>query len=463
MIVSSSFAAYSFSQSTGPDTRRSRSFARKKLDSAVMMFDSRRIEKKPTRMRPSSLPASSGPISWTPRKYARSRYRTPKMKDQNSSPKNPRIANRAPRPRSPLSDRALAVSHFGQSRWSSDGSGGWIMWAPVCELSTRAFAAACASDDAEACACASGIQHVHQLASGVVARELEEDVLQPGPAARGVLLQVRHRAVCANASALDDGDAIAHRLRHLERVGRHHDRVAAVAVLAEEILEDARGLGIEPDHRLVDDDDFGAVHERARDDELLPHPVAVALDQLVAPLLEIEQRQQLTRAVLHARTFLVIETRDELQEFAAREFFINERPIGDEAELHLRDDGIHRDVDAADLDAAARGTQNAGDHPEGRRLAGAIGAEKAEQLAARHFQVDARDGGEVSVLLGELCDFDHRVSITSILRLPMRRSSSTCRPNPPVTKRRCAASAGNCPKVGSTGTQLRRRTSGQAW
>ena len=67
--VSSSFAAYSFSQSTGAATSRSRSRARKKLDSAVMMFDSSRIEKNPTRISPSSLPASSGPISGTPRKY----------------------------------------------------------------------------------------------------------------------------------------------------------------------------------------------------------------------------------------------------------------------------------------------------------------------------------------------------------------------------------------------------------
>ena len=72
-IVSSNLAPYNFSQSTGPETSRSRSFARKKLESAVMTFDSSKIEKNPTSRRPSSLPANSGPISWTPRKYASSR------------------------------------------------------------------------------------------------------------------------------------------------------------------------------------------------------------------------------------------------------------------------------------------------------------------------------------------------------------------------------------------------------
>jgi hypothetical protein len=45
------------------------------------------------------------------------------MNDQKSSPKKPRMANRAPRPRSSASERARAVSHFGHSRCSSDGSG----------------------------------------------------------------------------------------------------------------------------------------------------------------------------------------------------------------------------------------------------------------------------------------------------------------------------------------------------
>ncbi len=67
-IVSSSFAPYSRSQSTGPDTSRSRSFARKKLESAVITFDSNRMPKKLTSSSPISFPASSGPISCTPRK-----------------------------------------------------------------------------------------------------------------------------------------------------------------------------------------------------------------------------------------------------------------------------------------------------------------------------------------------------------------------------------------------------------
>ena len=111
------------SQSTGPDTRRSRSRARKKLDSAVMMFDSTQDREEADQDQPeqlagdqradllarrgSSAAGGTAPGRRTPRTARRTRART---------------ANRAPRPRSPASIRARAVSHLGASRWNSDGS-----------------------------------------------------------------------------------------------------------------------------------------------------------------------------------------------------------------------------------------------------------------------------------------------------------------------------------------------------
>src|SRR5690606_6464277 len=139
------------------------------------------------------------------------------------------------------------------------------------------------------------------------------------------------------------------------------------------------------------------------------------------------------------------------------------RAVGDEAELALGRDGIGDEVHAGDADAAARRLEDAGHHAQRRRLAGAVGAEEAEELATRHDEVDALHGGEIAVALHELVDLDHRVLKTSSWRVPTSRSSSPWRVRPPLTKRRCAASAGNWPKVGSTATQSRSQTSGHAW
>ena len=154
--------------------------------------------------------------------------------------------------------------------------------------------------------------------------------------------QLVHRAAGADRPVRDDRHAIAHRFRHFERVRAHHDRVAAARVLAEQILEDLRRLRVEPDHRLVHDDHFGPVHERARDDQLLPHAVAVALDELVAPILEIEQRQQLARAMLDLRPVLIVQAGDESQELRAGQLLIDEGAVGDESEPLLRADRIRQ-------------------------------------------------------------------------------------------------------------------------
>ena len=77
-----------------------------------------------------------------------------------------------------------------------------------------------------------------------------------------------------------------------------------------------------------------------RDDQLLPHAVRVALDQLVAPLLEVEERHQLARAVLDLGTLLAVQPRDEAQELRAGELLVDERPVGNEAELRLRRDRV---------------------------------------------------------------------------------------------------------------------------
>src|SRR5258708_235291 len=201
------------------------------------------------------------------------------MNAQKPKPMMPRIVKRAPRPRWPASVRARAVSHFGSRTKPSEGSG---------------------RDPA------SGIQDLDQLARRVLASESQEDLLESLRAVLSGFAKLRYRAGRANASLRDDGDAIAQVFRHLERVRGHHDRVTAPRVLAEEVLQDSCGLGIQTHHGLVHHDHLGSVHEGARDDELLPHPVAVALNQLVAPILEVEQSHQFPGAMLDLVALLLV-------------------------------------------------------------------------------------------------------------------------------------------------------------
>src|SRR3954447_16822145 len=90
-------------------------------------------------------------------------------------------------------------------------------------------------------------------------------------------------------------------------------------------------------------------------------------------------------------------------------------------------------VDAADLHRAAGGPEDAGNHTEGGRFSGAVGSEKAEQLAAGNDEVDVIDRGELAVALGKMDQSDQ-----AILRT-MASTSSRSASAPP----RSAASTEN--------------------
>src|SRR5438128_1237014 len=66
------------------------------------------------------------------------------------------------------------------------------------------------------------------------------------------------------------------------------------------------------------------------------------------------------------------------------------------------------DVLALPHDAAARRADETGDEVEQRRLSRAVGAEDADDLAARDRERDVVDGGEAAETLGEPADLKQR-------------------------------------------------------
>src|ERR1035437_9776837 len=118
------------------------------------------------------------------------------MKAQNSDPMMVSIATRTPRPFRSLTDRARAVSSLGLSRCSSVAS-------DSCPA-TRTPAVGVIEGSRR-----SGIEHFDEIPHRLLAREPEEDLLEPSAFRAGA--QVAHRAARGNPPAHDDRDAIAQR------------------------------------------------------------------------------------------------------------------------------------------------------------------------------------------------------------------------------------------------------------
>src|SRR5437762_39800 len=297
---------------------------------------------------------------------------------------------------------------------------------------------------------ASSAQDLGEFTDLRAARQLQEQLFEAGIAGFVLAAHVADGSRGDDLAVLDDRDLVAHRFGDFEGVRAHQYGAAATNELPENVLEQSRRFGVQPNHRLVDDDAFGAVNEGARDDQLLPHAMAVSLDQLVLPARQLEHLEELGDAALDDVAFLSIQSRHETQELGAGEFVVHERSIRNKSEPHLGGERVDVHVVAAEEHAALRRPQNAGDHPQRGRLARAVGAEASVQHTAGDVEADVVDGDEAAVELGQILQTDHR---TSSLSRPISGTSSTCRASPPTASRTCAASAGNWSNSGSMATQ----------
>jgi hypothetical protein len=69
------------------------------------------------------------------------------------------------------------------------------------------------------------------------------------------------------------------------------------------------------------------------------------------------------------------------------------------------------EIGAVEHDAAAARGDDAGEQVEGRRLAGAVGADQPQDLAAAQLQVVVGEGGEAAEALRQTRNVKHRVLV----------------------------------------------------
>ena len=109
-----------------------------------------------------------------------------------------------------------------------------------------------------------------------------------------------------------------------------------------------------------------------------------------------------------------LEPAEEPEVLAGGEVLVDRGVLPGDADQLAHLVGAARDVDAEDLGAAAVDRQQRREHPEHRGLAGAVGAEHAEDLAAAYLEVDAVDGAEVAEGLDEPGGVDGEVAARDV-------------------------------------------------
>ena len=163
-------------------------------------------------------------------------------------------------------------------------------------------------------------------------------------------------------------------------------------------LDVTRRQRVEAGERLVQDDQPGIVHQRAGQRHLLAHALGKSLAAFVQMRLEPERRQKRLRRGCGNRGIDAPEAGDEFEIFQRRQLVVDHRLVGDPGHDLLGGDGIGERIDAEDGDRAGVGPQQAGDHAQGRGLAGAVGAEQGVEFAGANGQIERVDRRAVKTL-----------------------------------------------------------------
>src|SRR5712692_79477 len=246
--------------------------------------------------------------------------------------------------------------------------------------------------------------------------QLEEDLLQRLPVLSDHVPQFLQAAEGDQPAAIDDGEAGAHPLRDLQDVGGEEHGLPLLAKVLQDVLHLPGTVWIEAHRGFVEKEHLWVMQQRGCQRDLLAHAAGVAGKEVVAALMQVEELQQCVDPAVAKASLDMVEVTRKLQELSGAQLVVEGRGI-----RHVPDPGLcplrlRHDVDARHFGGAAGGAQQAHQHLDGGRLAGAVGPEKAEQLPGSHLEVQVLHGREAAVALGQEPGGEHRAKSSGAAR-----------------------------------------------
>ena len=260
----------------------------------------------------------------------------------------------------------------------------------------------------------------------VAAEQRRDDRARPGLVGgqqldRRVLgAQLAHRPLDDDPALVDDRRAVADLLDLVQQVRGEEDRGAAGAELAHQLAHVLHALRVEAAGGLVEDHELGRVDERVGDAEALLHAVRVVADLGVGALAQADDVEHLVDARL---VDSAVEAAHEAQVLARAHVAVEGRHLDEAADVAQGLLLVARHLMVEHLGVAAGRVDEADDHADGRRLAGPVGAEEAEDVAAAHGEAEVVDGERVAEALGEVVRGEHDRRLVREAGLVVRRSA----------------------------------------
>jgi hypothetical protein len=146
----------------------------------------------------------------------------------------------------------------------------------------------------------------------------------------------------------------------------------------------------------VEQQEAGAVEQTQAQVEPALHAAGEALDPVTRPIGEADPGQALIDPLPQLAAGEPVQRAPERQVVAGGQVLVDRDLLRHHPEVALDRRRLEPDVAAVHQDPAAVGLENPRDHAQRRGLAGAVGAEQAEDLAVPDLEGDVVDGNQVA-------------------------------------------------------------------
>jgi hypothetical protein len=149
------------------------------------------------------------------------------------------------------------------------------------------------------------------------------------------------------------------------------------------------------------------VDQRRRQNDLLPHAFRELIQALIAVFDQAEQFEQLRASRCRRFRIQMVQAGDELEVLVRGQAFVERRRLRHVSEPPLDLERLCEYIEPADRRAALISPDEACEDFHRRRLAGAVRAKKAEDLARLDVEIEFGHGQLGPVVLGEAFGADH--------------------------------------------------------
>src|SRR5690606_30107202 len=207
--------------------------------------------------------------------------------------------------------------------------------------------------------------------------------------ARDLALERLRRALGNDLAVVDDRDPVAQRVRLVEIVRRDEYRHPFAAKPADLVPHPRAALRIQPGRRLVEEQRLRRMNDAERYVDAPALTARVRLALAVRVIRQIERGERRGRARVRVRLRMPVHARLKHELLARGDLVPRAAALRNVADATADLAGLAQQVGARDRRPARVRRDQRREHPQRRRLAGAVRAEEAENFSLAHVQVDA--------------------------------------------------------------------------